>query len=95
MIHFTQYLRPDGRKKSIAIFRPDEIQSKADRLEKCFYCVFEIEELRNGTISMTVEQRGQEDHGPVAMRVCNNGARIPEMVDEMILEATKNLTGEK
>ena len=53
-IEFTQYLRPKGTPTKVKIDRPPEIETKAIEL-KSYGCLFEIEELMNGTVSMTVE----------------------------------------
>ena len=91
-IPFTQYLLPDGRKRSVRINRPDEIATKAQRLID-IGCRLEIEMLRTGEISMSVEREpvGDDDDGVLAMEVCNNGPEVPARVDKMISEASERV----
>jgi hypothetical protein len=80
-IVFTQYLRPRGRPVRVWITRPVEVVARAQALRaKGYY--FEIEELRDHTVSMTVEHRGEDQ--PVAIEHCPNGPDVPETVDRLI-----------
>lgn len=81
-IPFTQYLRPDGRTKGVEIDRPAEIEDAAKRLIDSG-CVFEIEELSDGTVSMTCER----DDEVLAHELCPNGPDVPTTVDRMIQSA--------
>lgn len=85
VIPFTQYLRPDGRRKSVEIIRSQPIMDKAEQIIAAGYS-FEIEELSNGMISMTIS--GYDPHidedGDVAHEICANGPDVPAKVDKMI-----------
>jgi hypothetical protein len=87
-IAFTQYLMPDGRTKSVKIDRPENIGLKAQKLVEAG-CYFEIEMLRTGEISMSVEREpvDDDDDGVLAMEVCANGPDVPICVDKMITTA--------
>ena len=84
-IPFTQFLRPDGRTRAVLIDRPDAIALKAGELIARGYR-FEVEELMDGTVSMTVEHADCED-GPFAIELCPNGPAVPETVDRLIADA--------
>jgi hypothetical protein len=81
-IAFTQYLRPDGRSRREFITRGDEVVRMARHLEMRG-CEFDIEELPDGTVSMTVEYEDET----LAIRLCPNGPQIPPSVDALIAEA--------
>ena len=87
-IAFTQYLMPDGRTKPVMIDRPEDIGLKAQKLAEAG-CRFEIEMLRTGEISMSVEREpvNDDDDGVLAMEVCANGPDVPVRVDKMITAA--------
>ena len=88
-ITFTQYLRPDGATKEVMIDRPDEIIVMARDL-KNRGCIFEIEELMNGSVSMTVEYPigySERFDGAFAHKICQNGPKVPETVDALVKEA--------
>lgn len=79
---FTQFLRPDGRQKTVEIERPAEIETLAKKvLAKGLR--FEIEELQTGDVSMTVSD-GDED---LFIRICPNGPDVPLNVDLLVREA--------
>jgi hypothetical protein len=80
-IPFTQYLRPDGRKKPVTISRPAEIEQMANDIINAGYW-FECEELVNGVVSFTITD-DDDDH---AAEVCHNGPNVPDVVDRMISE---------
>lgn len=78
-IYFTQYLRPDGRKTSVLIDRPDHIAKAADFIRSNGFR-FEIEELAGGTVSMTISDEADDYH----QKLCANGPDVPDTVDELI-----------
>lgn len=89
-VGFTQYLRPNGRQRATVIARSPEIVAMARQLRaEGFH--FDIEELSDGTVSMTVEPDG-EDEGPLAIQQCPNGPQVPDTVDELIRVAFARLT---
>lgn len=81
-IPFTQYLRPTGQPKAVEVDRPDAIERKARDLIAAG-CVFEIEVLTTGEVSMTCE-RGDD---VLAIRVCQNGPPVLVNVDAIVEEA--------
>lgn len=87
-IPFTQYLRPNGRKRVVSIERPAEIVEAAHRLIKAGYR-FEVEELSTGHASLTVVD--PDDEGDVAIAVVPNGPEVPAAVDRIVAEATKHM----
>jgi hypothetical protein len=81
-IWFTQYLRPDGRKKLVKIERPDNVVAVADKIISHGF-KFECEELATSDISLTIAdpQQGED----VAIEVCPNGPDVAATVDKLIL----------
>lgn len=84
-IKFTQYLMPDGRKQEVTIERDANVEQMANELIQLGY-KFEIEMLRTGEISMTIEHPSNEDGEPLVIRVIPNGPLVPIMVDDMVFE---------
>ncbi len=92
-IPFTQYLRPNGKQVQVTIDRPFEVIQKAQAIMlKGFK--FEIEELMNGMVSMTVEKPYSDD-GPIAHQICKNGPDVPVKVDQLVDIAFKELKLQK
>ena len=86
-ILFTQYLRPNGRAEEIWIERPDDVVTKAKAIIAAG-ARFEIEELSDGTVSMTVEHPDAEDQGQsVSHLLCANGPEVPSAVDRLVSDA--------
>jgi hypothetical protein len=90
-IPFTQFLRPDGRRMDVSVERPPEVYALAMGLVANGYR-FEIEELRDGTVSMDCSR--PEDDGPVAMELCRNGPEVPDAVDRLVRAAARAKTEE-
>lgn len=89
-IQFTQYLRPDGRRSSVEIDRPADIQKLADQfIATGGY--FECEELMTGHASVTAGHpvAVEEDIGDVAICVVRNGPGVEGAVDEVVKRAVK------
>ena len=82
-IHFTQYLRPDGRPKSVHINRPQEIETKAKQIFKAGFS-FECEHLSTGDVSLTIVNKAKEED--VAIEIVPNGPDVPKAVDKLIME---------
>jgi hypothetical protein len=78
-IPFTQFLRPNGKRREVLIDRPDEIAAKAQAIMEAGFR-FEIEELTNGYVNMTVS----DDNSDYARELCPNGPRVPRTVDALI-----------
>ncbi len=86
MIPFTQYLRPNGRRRQISISRPNQIECHAFRLCAAGV-VFEIEELANGAVSMEAVRERDGETEVLTGEICNNGPQVPECVDKMVMHA--------
>lgn len=81
-IPFTQYLRPDGRKRVVSIDLPDAVAQRAALIiEKGL--VFECEELSTGQVSFTITDPRE---GDLDIRICMNGPDVPETVEKLIME---------
>lgn len=83
MITFTQFLRPDGKRRIITIDRPSHIEAKAEKLVSRG-CSFEIEQLTTRQISMEVMD---EKCVAVCGELCDEGHAVPVAVDRMIQHA--------
>jgi hypothetical protein len=86
-IPFTQFLRPFGHRTPVTIDRPDAVVDKAEKIIAAGFW-FEIEELREGTVHMTVSGNvpdvGECD---VVSELCPNGPGVPETVDRLVERA--------
>ena len=78
-IHFTQYLRPDGRREPVTIDRPEEIAKLASLITDRGYR-FECEHLATGHASLTIA--GLDDDEDI--EVVPNGPEVPAAVDRLI-----------
>jgi hypothetical protein len=95
-VPFTQYLRPDGRRRKVCIERAPDVAAQAQRLINAGYH-FDIEELMNGTVSMTVEPDQPDAEGetfPIASELVPNGPAVPDAVDRLIAHAIARIDGE-
>lgn len=88
-VPFTQFLRPDGRQRPVWIERSAEIAALARQLLAAGH-QFEIEELMDHTVSMTVEAVDQNDP-PIAIELCPNGPAVPNAVDRLIQAAASKV----
>lgn len=95
-IPFTQFLRPNGRKRVETIERPAEIEAIAEQLQQAGV-VFEIEELQNGVVSMEAVRPtgGDDDPEVLASELCRNGPEVPRMVDKLVKEAAASLAAQR
>lgn len=90
---FTQYLRPDGRRRTVWVERSAETAADA-RLVVAAGFHFDIEELSSGHVSMTVEPNTTDAHGddsPVAHELCVNGPSVPDAVDRLVRAAAAHV----
>lgn len=83
-IKFTQYLRPDGRQKTITISRPEGIAKMAEALKATGYDL-EAEVLQTGLVSLTVVDKELEED--VEIEVTTNGPDVLAAVDRLIERA--------
>jgi hypothetical protein len=87
MIPFTQYLRPDGRRVSVEIDRPAEIEQLASQ----FIAAggrYECEELSTGHASLTAVHPNCE-HGDCAIEIVVNGPKVSAAVDRVVQKSIK------
>ena len=85
-IPFTQYLRPDGRKRPVSIEMSEEIESEAQAfIEDGGW--FEVEELMTGHASLTACRVVDDEPQDIAIRVVPNGPGIDTAVEELVREA--------
>ena len=91
-IPFTQFLLPDGRKRSVSIERPGEVARLAHELIDAGYR-FECECLPGGNdVSLTCENDEFGDSRDViAIVVATNGPGIPDVVDQLVHNAHEAL----
>jgi len=81
-IPFTQFLRPNGRRSQIYIRRPREVADKADAVIR-LGGRFTAEELMTGLVSLACEY----DDRDVALEVCENGPKVMETADKVVINA--------
>ena len=79
VVQFTQYLRPNGEPRPMTTAVGQDLKHKvAEILDNGFR--FEIEELTEGTIHMTIT----DEHADYYSRLCANGPPVPANVDALI-----------
>jgi hypothetical protein len=83
-IPFTQYLRPDGRKRAVTIERPPDVEALAQRFIDSGGR-YECEELTSGHASLTAVKFGED----VCIEVVMNGPEVPDAVDRLV-QASQN-----
>lgn len=88
-IPFTQYLRPDGRKKPISVEMPKEIEESAYRFIEAGGW-YEAEVLEGGIVSLTA-CFVTEDDGPqdIAIELADNGPGIKESVAKLVYSSVE------
>ena len=86
-VSFTQFLRPDGRRREVTIDVPADIAESADTLIS-MGARLEIEVLLDGTVSATIE-RYKKNRGTevLAIELCNNGPEVPIAINRLIKDA--------
>jgi len=89
-IRFTQYLRPDGRQRTV-YFECDnpEVTAKAKDIERRGF-IFECEELMNGMVSLTINDLHEEED--LAMELVMNGPGVPGAVEKLVKEFHAEMT---
>jgi len=86
MIPFTQYVRPDGRKRPVTINRPAEIEAKARAL-LLMGLRLEAEVLTTGHVSFTVYDPVIEQD--IVQEVVQNGPGVDAAIDRLVESAYK------
>jgi hypothetical protein len=83
-IPFTQYLRPNGRKRPVEIDRPEEIEAIAHRFIESGGR-YECEELTTGHASLTAVKFDRD----VCIELCMNGPAVPAAVDALVRKSER------
>lgn len=88
-IPFTQYLRPDGRRRETEIERPAEIEALAEAFISSGG-KFECEELMTGEVSLTAVHLVEDEPDDIAIQVAKNAPGVVgEATDALVREAAK------
>lgn len=81
-IPFTQFLRPNGRKQDVRTTDPsytdDDLKKAQEIIDVGFR--FEIEQLMDGMISMTIS----DSDGDYVHKLCSNNIDVPATVKRLI-----------
>lgn len=89
-IPFTQYVLPNGKRKSLEITRPAEIMRKAYAILAAGYH-FECEQLRDGIWSYTIG----DNKGDYAQELSHHGPTETVAIDTMVTEFFETLGSPK
>jgi len=90
MVPFTQYLRPDGRKRAVTTDCAPEVEALAEEFMAAGG-KYECEELTTGHVSLTAVY----DFEDIAIEVCPNGSDVPPCVEKLIRRSVKWLKEER
>jgi predicted hotdog family 3-hydroxylacyl-ACP dehydratase len=85
-IPFTQFLRPDGRRRAVEFAGSAEIEAMA----QAFIARggwFECEELNTGQASLTACALVDDEPQDVAGQIVMNGPEVPAAVERLVREA--------
>jgi hypothetical protein len=80
VIPFTQFMRPDGRRRATGIDVADDVAGKARKLI-ADGLTFECEVLVTGEASFTITDPSE---GDLDIRVVPNGPGVREAIEEMV-----------
>ena len=95
MVEFTQYLRPDGRRRSESIDRPPKIEQLANKFMEAGGR-YECEVLTdNITVSLTAVFMVNGEEQDIVIKLCPNGPNIPDKVDQLVQESIEYLNKPK
>ncbi|NIN00508.1 MAG: hypothetical protein GTO24_21220 [candidate division Zixibacteria bacterium] len=89
-IQFTQFLLPDGRRRTVEIDMSEEVEAKAKTIVGQGYS-FEIEILTTGLVHM--DCNNGED--VLSNAICENGPEIIECVEKIVNESYERLESRK
>jgi hypothetical protein len=90
-IPFTQYLRPDGRRRPTEIDMPGEVEALAHKFIGAGGR-FESEELMTGHVSLTAVHTVEDEPQDIVIEVCANGPAVPDAVERLVHAADRWLT---
>lgn len=86
MIHFTQYLRPNGVTLHRTFEASREVEALADELVAAGYR-FEVELLSSGHVHMDCcgpVLHDRSDDGAIALELCDNGPPVEAAVERLV-----------
>lgn len=89
-IPFTQFLRPNGKRRHVSIDRPADVEAKAQALIDAG-CRFEIEELTTGHVNIECCGPVLGEDGTISGELCHNGPEVLEAVDRIVNAACERL----
>jgi hypothetical protein len=81
-ISFTQYLRPDGRRRDVEVDRSPEVEAAAERFVAAGGR-YECEVLTTGHASLTAVHGVDGEDRDIAIVLCDQPS-VPERVDELV-----------
>lgn len=79
IVKFTQYLRPNGRKRDIYTEVTDELGPQIDQIIVNGFN-FTAEVVAETMVVLTIS----DDRADYEMHVCQNGTEVPETIERMI-----------
>jgi len=88
MIEFTQYLRPDGRTRTVTIERPKDIEDLAEEL-RTIGARFEVEQLPMGDVSLECLLGDPEEPKVLGHEIAQNGPEILDAVDKLVIQSNR------
>lgn len=80
---FTQYIFPNGRRKSTSIPMSNEIEAKAHELQEAGFG-FEIECFPD---TQVIHMDCCDEEAPIADESCSNGPDVPGTVEKLVTNA--------
>jgi hypothetical protein len=82
-IPFTQYLRPNGRRRDVEIDRPSDIEALARQFIESGGR-YECEHLTTEEASLTAVKEIDGEEQDVAIEIVPNGPEVPAAVDRLV-----------
>lgn len=89
-IPFTQYLRPDGRKRAEVIDMPPDIEALADQFMASGGW-YECEVLGTGHVSLTACMNRPDGDNDIAIELCANGPPVVEAVEKLVRKSVNHI----
>lgn len=91
IVHFTEYVLPNGAQRLRNFDVPDILRPEVEDLIG-EGCAFEMEVLRTGEVSLTIERADEEtgDHWVLAHELVEEESKVStEVLESLILAASK------
>ena len=92
MIPFTQYVRPNGRRRNEMFDAEPEIEALADRFIAAggrYECEVLTDEI---TVSLTACMRVDGEDKDIAIQLCPNGPEVPAAVERLVHASVEKLS---